>query len=51
MSGHDLYFIGKRRAISEHLREQLETYIQQFNGLVKLYRNKERLGLILYENT
>lgn len=30
----------------EHLKGRLEEYIKQFNGLVKLYRNKERLGLI-----
>uniref|UniRef100_A0A7E4W324 Polypeptide N-acetylgalactosaminyltransferase n=1 Tax=Panagrellus redivivus TaxID=6233 RepID=A0A7E4W324_PANRE len=30
----------------EHLKERLETYIQQFNGIVKLIRNKEREGLI-----
>ncbi|XP_046337820.2 probable N-acetylgalactosaminyltransferase 7 [Haliotis rufescens] len=30
----------------DHLKTPLETYIQRFNGLVKLYRNKERLGLI-----
>ncbi|XP_071079770.1 N-acetylgalactosaminyltransferase 7-like [Haliotis cracherodii] len=29
-----------------HLQKPLESYIQRFNGLVKLYRNEERLGLI-----
>lgn len=28
------------------LKERLERYIERFNGLVKLHRNKERLGLI-----
>lgn len=31
---------------TEHLKGRLDEYIKQFNGLVKLYRNKERLGLI-----
>lgn len=30
----------------KNLKEQLEEYIEQFNGLVKLVRNKEREGLI-----
>ncbi|XP_033825893.1 N-acetylgalactosaminyltransferase 7 isoform X2 [Periophthalmus magnuspinnatus] len=30
----------------EHLKERLETYIQQWNGLVKLHRNEKREGLI-----
>ncbi len=30
----------------EHLKGRLDEYIKQFNGLVKLYRNTERLGLI-----
>ncbi|XP_067681627.1 N-acetylgalactosaminyltransferase 7-like [Haliotis asinina] len=30
----------------DHLKTPLESYIRRFNGLVKLYRNKERLGLI-----
>ena len=32
---------------SVHLKDRLEEYIKQFNGKVKLYRNEERLGLIL----
>ena len=30
----------------EHLKKRLDDYVEQFNGKVKLYRNKERLGLI-----
>ncbi|KAJ0051035.1 hypothetical protein NL108_012293, partial [Boleophthalmus pectinirostris] len=30
----------------EHLKERLEKYIQQWNGLVKLHRNEKREGLI-----
>ncbi|ELT99205.1 hypothetical protein CAPTEDRAFT_172619 [Capitella teleta] len=30
----------------EHLKTRLEDYLKQFHGKVKLYRNKERLGLI-----
>lgn len=30
----------------DHLKSQLEEYIKQFNGKVKLYRNPERYGLI-----
>ncbi|CAL1532436.1 unnamed protein product [Lymnaea stagnalis] len=30
----------------DFLKDQLEHYIKQFNGLVKLFRNPERLGLI-----
>uniref|UniRef100_A0A1I8P174 Polypeptide N-acetylgalactosaminyltransferase n=1 Tax=Stomoxys calcitrans TaxID=35570 RepID=A0A1I8P174_STOCA len=30
----------------KNLREELETYIEQFHGLVRLIRNKEREGLI-----
>lgn len=30
----------------EHLKGKLEEYIKQFNGKVKLFRNKERMGLI-----
>ncbi|XP_028300510.1 N-acetylgalactosaminyltransferase 7 isoform X2 [Gouania willdenowi] len=30
----------------EHLKERLETYINQWNGLVKLFRNEKREGLI-----
>ena len=30
----------------EHLGKRLADYIQQFNGLVKLFRNKRREGLI-----
>ncbi|KAK7105098.1 N-acetylgalactosaminyltransferase 7-like [Littorina saxatilis] len=30
----------------ENLKGHLEDYLKQFNGLVKLYRNKEREGLI-----
>ncbi|KAK3092658.1 hypothetical protein FSP39_005536 [Pinctada imbricata] len=31
----------------EHLKDKLETYLKkEFKGLVKLYRNKERMGLI-----
>uniref|UniRef100_A0A0K0E3P2 Polypeptide N-acetylgalactosaminyltransferase n=1 Tax=Strongyloides stercoralis TaxID=6248 RepID=A0A0K0E3P2_STRER len=30
----------------EHLKERLDEYIKQFNGKVKLIRNKEREGLI-----
>ncbi|XP_061627914.1 N-acetylgalactosaminyltransferase 7 isoform X10 [Phyllopteryx taeniolatus] len=29
-----------------HLKERLEVYIKQWNGLVKLYRNEKREGLI-----
>lgn len=29
-----------------HLKERLEIYIKQWNGLVKLYRNEKREGLI-----
>jgi polypeptide N-acetylgalactosaminyltransferase len=32
--------------ISEHLKTKLEDYIKQFNGKVRLVRNKEREGLI-----
>ncbi|XP_025103405.1 N-acetylgalactosaminyltransferase 7-like isoform X2 [Pomacea canaliculata] len=32
------------------LKEPLEEYIKQWNGKVKLYRNKERLGLIQARN-
>ncbi|KAK7488654.1 hypothetical protein BaRGS_00020107 [Batillaria attramentaria] len=31
----------------EKLKGQLEEYLKQFNGKVKLYRNTERMGLIL----
>ncbi|XP_046575638.1 probable N-acetylgalactosaminyltransferase 7 [Haliotis rubra] len=30
----------------DHLKKPLESYIRRFKGLVKLYRNEERLGLI-----
>ncbi|KAL6109945.1 galnt7 [Pungitius sinensis] len=30
----------------EHLKERLEEYIKQWNGLVKLFRNEKREGLI-----
>lgn len=30
----------------EHLKQQLEDYLKQFNGKVKLFRNPERYGLI-----
>lgn len=30
----------------ENLKDQLETYLEQFNGVVKLIRNNERQGLI-----
>jgi polypeptide N-acetylgalactosaminyltransferase len=30
----------------EHLKDKLEEYVKQFNGIVKLIRNKEREGLI-----
>uniref|UniRef100_A0A672IHW7 Polypeptide N-acetylgalactosaminyltransferase n=1 Tax=Salarias fasciatus TaxID=181472 RepID=A0A672IHW7_SALFA len=30
----------------EHLKERLETYVQQWNGLVKVFRNDKREGLI-----
>lgn len=30
----------------DHLKSQLEEYLKQFNGKVKLYRNPERYGLI-----
>ena len=30
----------------EHLGSKLEEYISRFNGLVKLYRNSRREGLI-----
>ncbi|KAK5866660.1 hypothetical protein PBY51_020832 [Eleginops maclovinus] len=30
----------------EHLKERLEVYIKQWNGLVKLFRNEKREGLI-----
>lgn len=29
-----------------HLKERLEDYIKQWNGLVKLFRNEKREGLI-----
>ena len=29
-----------------HLKERLEEYIKQWNGLVKLFRNEKREGLI-----
>lgn len=29
-----------------HLKERLEEYIKQWNGLVKLHRNEKREGLI-----
>ena len=32
---------------TEHLKGNLDEYVKQFNGLVKVYRNAERLGLIL----
>ncbi len=32
--------------IIEHLKGKLDEYVKQFNGLVKVFRNKERLGLI-----
>lgn len=31
---------------TEHLKEKLDLYLKQFDGLVKLYRNDEREGLI-----
>jgi polypeptide N-acetylgalactosaminyltransferase len=40
------YFYSNFHIFSEHLKGRLEKYIQQFNGKVKLYRNKERMGLI-----
>lgn len=30
----------------EHLKERLEDYIKQWNGLVKIFRNERREGLI-----
>lgn len=32
--------------VSEHLKDKLEKYIEQFKGRVRLIRNKEREGLI-----
>lgn len=29
-----------------HLKERLEDYIKQWNGLVKIFRNERREGLI-----
>lgn len=29
-----------------HLKQKLEDYLKQFNGLVKLFRNSQREGLI-----
>ena len=31
---------------TENLKSDLDEYVKQFNGKVKLYRNSERLGLI-----
>lgn len=30
----------------EHLKKQLDDYIKQWNGLVKVFRNERREGLI-----
>uniref|UniRef100_UPI00358F5F81 N-acetylgalactosaminyltransferase 7-like isoform X2 n=1 Tax=Myxine glutinosa TaxID=7769 RepID=UPI00358F5F81 len=35
----------------EHLKERLEEYIKQWNGLVKLFRNSQRQGLIRARST
>ena len=35
---------------NEHLGKPLENYIKRWNGLVKLFRNEERKGLILSKN-
>lgn len=32
--------------MSAHLKERLEEYIKQWNGLVKVFRNEKREGLI-----
>ena len=51
VEGHP-YTYSSFLSSSEHLKGQLEEYIKEFNkkhnnvDLVKLYRNKERLGLI-----
>ncbi len=39
--GHCQFYL-----FSEQLKGKLDEYVKQFNGLVKVYRNKERLGLI-----
>ena len=35
---------------NEHLRKPLENYIKRWNGIVKLFRNEERKGLIQSKN-
>ena len=35
---------------NEHLGKPLENYIKRWNGVVKLFRNEERKGLILSKN-
>lgn len=32
--------------LTEHLKDKLEEYLRQFKGLVKLFRNSQREGLI-----
>lgn len=32
--------------VSVHLKERLDEYIKQWNGLVKVFRNEKREGLI-----
>lgn len=32
--------------MKEHLKDRLTRYVKKFRGLVKLYRNKKREGLI-----
>lgn len=45
------YLTPRKMFFSEFLKEKLEIYIKQFNGLVKLFRNPERLGLITARTT
>ncbi len=37
---------GKSESLAVHLKSRLSTYIEQFNGVVRLVRNAEREGLI-----
>jgi len=39
-------FLFSSRSLLVPLKEQLETYIKRWNGLVKLYRTGKRVGLI-----
>ena len=43
-------FCGYAFVFTDFLKEPLRKYIEQFNGLVKLYENEERLGLIQARN-